>query len=107
MTHDPITHRTGVYASPRQPQGDFGRGSDHAQLGSSDDVNRELNQRGAYRDAEPEQNPASSPQPRTPGRPTQAHDEAPRAKPRPKRAKPLQPDRPGRGDDGHLDGYGR
>lgn len=98
MTDDPIKHRTGVYASPRQPQGDFGRGSDHAQLGSSDDVNRELNQRGAYRDAEPEQDPSASSKPRTPGRPAQAQYEAPGAKPRPRRAEPLQLDRPGRGD---------
>ena len=41
-----------VRASARQPQGDFGRGRDHAPLGSSDDPNREQNQRGAYRDAE-------------------------------------------------------
>ena len=41
-----------VWASPRQPQGDFGRGRDHAPLGSSDGPNREQNQRGAYRDAE-------------------------------------------------------
>lgn len=41
-----------VRASSRQPQGDFGRGRDHAPLGSSDDPNFEQNQRGAYRDAE-------------------------------------------------------
>lgn len=98
MTQEPIRHRAGVYASPRQPQGDFGRGSDHAQLGSSDDVNRELNQRGAYRDAQPEQCPVTQPQPFTPGLAAQTQEEAPRAKPRPRRAAPLQPDRPGRGD---------
>lgn len=41
-----------VRASSRQPQGDFGRGRDHAPLGSSDDPHLEQNQRGAYRDAE-------------------------------------------------------
>lgn len=41
-----------VRASSRQPQGDFGRGRDHAPLGSSDDPNLEQNQRGTYRDAE-------------------------------------------------------
>ena len=41
-----------VRASSRQPQGDFGRGRDHAPLGSSDDPNLKQNQRGAYRDAE-------------------------------------------------------
>jgi hypothetical protein len=89
MTQDHMKHRRGVYASPRQPQGDFGRGSDHAQLGSSDDVNRELNQRGAYRDAEPAQDPATGSRPSTPGRPSKAQ---------PRRAEPLQPDRPGRGN---------
>ncbi len=101
MTHDHIKYRRGVYASPRQPQGDFGRGSDHAQLGSSDDVNRELNERGAYRDAEPAQDPATSPRPRTPGRPapeTAAKAPPSGTKPRPRRAEPLQPDRPGQGD---------
>ncbi|MDO9434441.1 hypothetical protein [Hydrogenophaga sp.] len=44
-------HKQGRGTS-RQPQGDFGRGSDHAPLGSSDDVNRQLNKVGAYRDAE-------------------------------------------------------
>ena len=41
-----------VRASSRQPQGDFGRGRDHAPLGSSDDPHLEQNQRGAYGDAE-------------------------------------------------------
>ena len=45
-------HKQG-HGSSRQPQGDFGRGNDHAPLGSSDDVNRHLNKVGAYRDAEP------------------------------------------------------
>lgn len=31
MTHVPIRHRTGAYASPRQPQVDFGRGSNPSQ----------------------------------------------------------------------------
>lgn len=43
----------GWHETARQPQGDFGRGRDHAALGSSDDVNRPLNEEGAYRDAEP------------------------------------------------------
>ncbi len=69
MTRDHIKHLRGVYASPRQPQGHFGRGKDYAQPGSSDDVNRQLNERGAYRDAESPQDPATVPRPRTPGRP--------------------------------------
>lgn len=52
MAQDKRNRQPGLHASSRQPQGDFGRGSDHAPLGSSDDVNRELNKRGAYRDAE-------------------------------------------------------
>jgi len=102
MTQDHIRHRAGVYAAPRQPQGDFGRGKDEARLGSSDDGNRELNKRGAYRDAEPPQEPATTPRPRTPGRPSQdsaTPDGAPHTKSRPRRAESQQPDRPGRGDD--------
>ena len=98
MTQESIRHRAGGRASPRQPQGNFGRGSDHAQLCSSDDVNRELTQRGTYRDAKSEQCPATNPQPFTSGRAAQTQEEALRAKPRPKRAEPLQPDRPGRSD---------
>jgi len=43
----------GWHESSRQPQGDFGRGRDHAPLGSSDDWNRQQDHFGAYRDAEP------------------------------------------------------
>lgn len=102
MTHDHIKYRRGVYASPRQPQGDFGRGSDHAQLGSSDDVNRELNERGAYRDAEPAQDPTKSLRSKTPGHPAPASAEMgppSGTRPRPRRAGPLHPDRPGQGDE--------
>jgi hypothetical protein len=40
------------HGSSRQPQGDFGRGRDHAPLGSSDDSGHAQGDRGAYRDAE-------------------------------------------------------
>jgi hypothetical protein len=66
-----------VKASSRQPQGDFGRGRDHAPLGSSDDPNLAQNQRGAYRDAEkPEEDHAPAevpyrPAPNPPGAPGQ------------------------------------
>lgn len=73
---DRSQHPTVVRASSRQPQGDFGRGRDHAPLGSSDDPNLEENQRGAYRDAEkPEEEDApaevpyrQAPNPRDPRR---------------------------------------
>jgi hypothetical protein len=42
----------GWHESSRQPQGDFGRGRDHAPLGSSDDWNRQQDHYGAYRDAD-------------------------------------------------------
>lgn len=45
-------HESGARGSARQPQGDFGRGKDHAPLGSNDDWNRQQEQVGAYRDAE-------------------------------------------------------
>jgi hypothetical protein len=46
-------HEADGHGSARQPQGDFGRGKDHAPLGSSDDWNRQQENVGAYRDAEP------------------------------------------------------
>ncbi len=95
MTRDHIKHLRGVYASPRQPQGDFGRGRDYAQPGSSDDVNRKLNERGAYRDAESTQDPATVPRPRTPGRPASTSTEAAPpsgTKTTPRQAEPAQPE---------------
>ncbi len=42
----------GWHESSRQPQGDFGRGRDHQELGSSNDWRRRQDNLGAYRDDE-------------------------------------------------------
>jgi hypothetical protein len=70
------TRPAAVRASSRQPQGDFGRGRDHAPLGSSDAPHLEQNQRGAYRDAEtPEEDHAPAEVPYRPaGKPRGANE---------------------------------
>jgi hypothetical protein len=51
--YSPTGRQYGWNESSRQPQGDFGRGRDHAQLGSSDDDwRRRQDNLGAYRDDE-------------------------------------------------------
>ena len=48
----PTSRQQGWNESSRQPQGDFGRDRDHAELGSSDDWRRRQDNLGAYRDDE-------------------------------------------------------
>lgn len=65
-----------------------------------------VSQHGAYRDPEPSHDPAVSPRPSTPWEPAPpgtAQVDMPRADRLPRRAEPLQPDRPGRGEDGLPD----
>ena len=50
--YSPTNRQQGWNESSRQPQGDFGRGRDYAEAGSSEDWRRRQDNLGAYRDDE-------------------------------------------------------